>query len=277
VRDDRLSQRILIDRTLKGLLVGVALIVALVLMSIIWFVASRGIGAINWTFLTSLQGSPGASNVGIVNAILGTVMVAGLTTLVVIPFGIWCGIAMAEYPHHPLIRWAMMGIDALQSIPSILFGILAYLWIVVPMGHFSSLSGSVALAFIMLPMVVRSVEESVKQVPLTLREASLALGVSPTRTIMKVVIPCGLNGIVTGALLGLGRIVGETAPLLFTAFGSPFLVASVLEPVQTMPLLIYNYATSPYPDWQQMGWGASFILLVFCFILGLTTRFLVRK
>lgn len=277
MRDDRLSQRILIDRTVKWLLMSVAIVVALALVSIIWFVASRGMGAINWTFLTSLQGSPGDTNVGILNAMLGTVMVAGLTTLVVIPFGIWCGVAMAEYPTHPLVRWAVMGMDALQSIPSILFGILAYLWIVVPMGHFSSLSGSVALAFIMLPIVVRSVEESVKQVPLTLREASLALGASPTRTILKIVIPCGLNGIVTGALLGLGRIVGETAPLLFTAFGSPFLAASVLDPVQTMPLLIYNYATSPYPDWQQMGWGASFILLVFCFILGLVTRFLVRK
>jgi len=277
VRDDRLSQRILVDRMVKCLLMGVAVTVALVLVSIIWFVASRGIGAINWTFLTSLQGSPGDLKVGILNAMLGTVMVAGFTTLVVVPFGIWCGVAMAEYPAHPLVKWAVMGMDALQSIPSILFGILAYLWLVVPMGHFSSLSGSVALAMIMLPIVVRSVEESVKQVPVTLREASLALGASPTRTILKIVIPSGLNGIVTGALLGLGRIVGETAPLLFTAFGSPFLVASVLEPVQTMPLLIYNYATSPYPDWQQMGWGASFILLVFCFMLGVFTRFLVRK
>ncbi len=275
--DAKLSRRVLQDRLFKLILVGVALGVVLLLTTIIGFVIQQGISVINWSFFTHLPQPPGASHSGILNAILGTLMLTVLASLISIPVGIWCGVAMAEHPLHPLVKWAQVSVDGIQSIPSILFGIMAYLWVVVPMGQFSAVSGAVALSMIMLPIVIRAVEEAVRRVPTTMREASLALGVSPFRTTIKVVIPCALNGILTGSLLGVSRISGETAPLLFTAFGSPFLVISIFQPVQSMPILIYNYATSPYADWQQIGWGASLVLILFCFVLSVGTRWVFKR
>ncbi len=170
-----------------------------------------------------------------------------------------------------------LAIEILQGIPSIVIGIIAYIWVVLPMGSFSGLSGGVALGLMMLPVIVTSTEETLKLIPDGFREASLALGVSYPRTILKVVIPAGLSGILTGILLGIARVTGETAPLLFTAFGSPFMNSNILKPLNTLPLMIFNYATSPYPDWHTLAWGASFLLIVLVLGLNLFTKVVTRK
>jgi phosphate transport system permease protein len=170
-----------------------------------------------------------------------------------------------------------LAVETLQGIPSIVIGIIAYIWVVLTMGSFSGLSGGAALALMMLPVIITATEETLKLIPDSLREASLALGVSYPRTILKVVIPAGLSGILTGILLGVGRVAGETAPLLFTAFGSPFMNFNILKPINTLPLMIFNYATSPYPEWHTLAWGASFVLVVFVLGLNLFTKVVTRK
>jgi phosphate transport system permease protein len=167
--------------------------------------------------------------------------------------------------------------EILQGIPSIVIGIIAYSWVVISMGTFSAFSGAAALAIMMLPVVVRSTEETLKLIPEALREASLALGVPYGRTVIKVIIPAGLTGILSGVLLGIARIAGETAPLLFTAFGSPYMNVNIFKPVDSLPLLIFNYATSPYPEWHAMAWGASFVLIIIVLGLNFFTKVITRR
>jgi phosphate transport system permease protein len=156
-------------------------------------------------------------------------------------------------------------------------GIIAYIWLVVSMGSFSALSGGVALGLMMLPIIITATEETLKLIPESLREASLALGVSYPRTIVKVILPAGVSGILTGILLSISRVTGETAPLLFTAFGSPFMNVNILKPINSLPLMIFNYATSPYPDWHTLAWGASFILIVLVLGLNLFTKVVTKR
>ncbi len=165
----------------------------------------------------------------------------------------------------------------MQGTPSIVIGIVIYFWIVKPLGSFSALSGSVALAIMMLPIVIRSTEETLKLLPSTLKEAGLALGLPYHKVIMKVIVPCGFSGILSGVMLAIARVAGETAPLLFTAFGNPYLSTNVLKPMASLPLLIFNYATSPYDEWHGLAWGASLILLMWVLILNITTKLITRK
>ncbi len=167
--------------------------------------------------------------------------------------------------------------EILQGIPSIVIGIIAYAWIVVKIGTFSALSGGIALAVMMLPVIVRATEETLKLIPENLKEASLALGVPYSKTILKVIVPAGLTGILNGILLGVARIAGETAPLLFTAFGSPFMNLNIFKPVDSLPLMIFNYATSPYPEWHAMAWGASFVLVVLVLSVNFFTKVISKK
>jgi phosphate transport system permease protein len=191
--------------------------------------------------------------------------------------GVLAGIFLSEYRKGRLVYLVRLSIETLQGIPSIVIGIIAYVWIVVPVGSFSALSGGVALAMMMLPVIITVTEETLKLIPDSLREASLALGVSYPRTILKVVLLSGLSGILTGILLSVGRVAGETAPLLFTAFGSPFMDFNILKPVNTLPLMIFNYATSPYPEWHRLAWGASFVLIVFVLGINLFTKLVTRR
>jgi phosphate transport system permease protein len=156
-------------------------------------------------------------------------------------------------------------------------GIIAYIWLVVSMGSFSALSGGVALGLMMLPVIITATEQTLKLIPGNLKEASLALGVSYPRTILKVILPAGLSGIVTGILLSIARVAGETAPLLFTAFGNPFMNLNVLKPINSLPLMIFNYATSPYPEWHTLAWGASFVLIVLVLGLNLFTKVVTKR
>jgi phosphate transport system permease protein len=214
---------------------------------------------------------------GISNAIIGTLMLIGVATAFSVPVGILAGIFLSENRKGRLASITRLCVETLQGVPSIVIGIIAYIWLVVSMGSFSALSGGVALGMMMLPVIITATEETLKLIPGSLKEASLALGVSYPRTILKVIVPAGVSGIVTGILLSIARVAGETAPLLFTAFGSPFMNLNILKPMNSLPLMIFNYATSPYPEWHTLAWGASFILIVFVLGLNLFTKAVIRR
>jgi phosphate transport system permease protein len=168
-------------------------------------------------------------------------------------------------------------VDVLQGVPSIVIGIVVYFWVVKPIGTFSALSGSVALAIMMLPILIRSTEETLKLIPFSLKEAGLALGLPYHKVILRVIVPCGVSGILSGVMLSIARIAGETAPLLFTAFGNPYLNTNLAKPMQSLPLMIFNYATSPYDEWHDMAWGAALILLFTVLSLNIITKLITRR
>jgi phosphate transport system permease protein len=247
------------------------------LIFILIYILKAGLTKINWNFLTNLPKPVGEAGGGIANALAGSMIVILVASAIAIPFGILCGIYLSENKKSKLAYWSRLCIDILQGIPSIVIGIVAYFWLVKPMGGFSALSGSVALSIMMLPIIVRSTEETLLLLPDSLREAAFALGMPFHRVILKVIIPCGISGILSGVMLSVARIAGETAPLLFTAFGNPYLSTNILKPMQTLPLLIFNYATSPYNDWHDLAWGASCILLIWVLLLNIFTKLMTRK
>ena len=277
MRELPVRRRILADKLFKVIIVLLSFACIFPMFFILFFITSKGISVINWEFLTQLPKPVGEVGGGIINAIIGTLMLIAVSTLLSVPIGVFAGIFLSEYRKGKLVYLVRLSIEILQGIPSIVFGIIAYVWIVVLVGSFSALSGGVALAMMMLPVIITAAEETLKLIPDSLREASLALGVSYPRTILKVVLPAGLSGILTGILLSVARVTGETAPLLFTAFGSPFMNFNILKPVNTLPLMIFNYATSPYPEWHRLAWGASLVLIVFVLGTNLFTKLVTRK
>lgn len=264
-----MKKRQFVNRCMQILFVLFAVFSLIPLLFILFYLIKQGIGAINWSFLTHLPRPVGETGGGVFNAIIGTFILIVLATLMAVPVGIWAGIYLSEEKTGKLAYLLHLCTDILQGTPSIVLGVIAYLWIVKPMKGFSAFSGSVALAIMMLPVVIYTTEEVLKLIPEALKEASLALGVPYYRTILKVILPVGLSGIVTGVLLGIARIAGETAPLLFTAFGSPYLNFNPFKPVNALPLVVFNYACSPYPEWWRQAWGASFVLTVMVLIFNL--------
>ena len=247
------------------------------LFFIIFYLTKQGISAVNWHFLVNLPKPVGETGGGISNALIGTFILIILASVFSIPIGIGTGIYLSEFRKSRLADAVRLSVDVLQGVPSIVIGIIAYLWVVKTMGRFSALSGGIALGIMMLPLVIKSTEETLKLIPYSLKESSLALGVPYSKTILKVILPAGLSGILTGVLIGIARIAGETAPLLFTAFGSPFMNLNILKPVDSLPLLIYNYASSPYPEWHKLAWGASFVLIVFVLLLNLIAKGVTKR
>jgi phosphate transport system permease protein len=270
-------KRQLINTLMKGLIFFFTILSLVPLLFILVYLIKQGIGAINWEFLTHLPKPVGESGGGVFNAIVGTIILIVLSTLMAVPLGIGAGIYLAEVKTGKLAYLLRLGTDILQGTPSIVLGVIAYLWVVKPMKGFSALAGSVALAIMMLPMIIYSTEETLKLIPYSLKEAALALGVPYYRTILKVILPAGLSGILTGILLGIARIAGETAPLLFTAFGSPYLNFNPLKPISALPLVVFNYASSPYPGWWRRAWGASFVLTVMVLVFNLAAKIGARK
>ncbi|HEY4285505.1 MAG TPA: phosphate ABC transporter permease PstA [Puia sp.] len=247
------------------------------LLAILFFIIKAGITKINWHFLINVPKPVGESGGGIANALVGSILIIIVAAIIAIPIGILAGIYLSENRKSRLAYWCRLSTDILQGVPSIVIGIVAYFWLVKPLGKFSALSGSVALAIMMLPIVVRSTEETLKLLPDSLKEAALALGMPFHRVIFKVIVPVGISGILSGVMLSIARITGETAPLLFTAFGNPYLTTNVTQPMQSLPLLIFNYATSPYNDWHDLAWGASLILLLWVLFLNIFTKLITRK
>ncbi|MGA2976675.1 MAG: phosphate ABC transporter permease PstA [Spirochaetia bacterium] len=265
------------DAAFRGLVLGLSLLATIPLVLILIYIIIRGASSINWQFLTEMPKPIGETGGGIANAIVGTVLLILIASIVSVPLGVIAGIFLAEKGKGRLGTIARLSAETLMGIPSIVIGIVAYVWVVRPMGHFSAFSGGLALAMIMLPVITLSTEETLLMIPVSLREAALALGVSYPRTVMKVILPAGLSGIVTGVLLALARGAGETAPLLFTAFGSPFMTVNIFKPMASLPQTIFYYATSPYPEWQSLAWGASFVLLVIVLALNVVTKLVTSR
>ena len=259
-------------------LVILAVALAIVpLVLILGDVVLRGAPVMSLSFLTSLPTPVGVSGGGIANALLGTFIMVSIATLISVPIGVGAGVFFSEWPEHRLSAVASFTNDVLAEFPSIVIGIFVYIIIVLTTGTFSAFAGAVALSIIMIPIVARTTEESLKIVPVTLREASMSLGVSRWRTVIRVVISTGRSGLVTGILLAVARAAGETAPLILTALGSNLFPTSLFQPTAALPLLIYIYGTSPFRDWQAKAWGAAFILIIFMLALNLTIKFLLGR
>ena len=265
------------NRIFKGLVIFLSILSTVPLFLILFFIFEKGITSINWQFFISLPKPVGEAGGGIANALVGTFLLVTLSSIISIPIGLTAGIYLSEFKKSKVSYWVRLCVDILQGVPSIVIGIIAYLWVVKQMGHFSAFSGAIALAMMMLPVIVKSTEETLKLMPESLKEASLALGVPYYRTIIKVILPAGLSGIITGILLSVSRVAGETAPLLFTAFGSPFMNWNINKPVHSLPLLIFNYAISPYDDWHKIAWGAAFVLVIFILLLNLIAKGVAGK
>jgi phosphate transport system permease protein len=265
------------SKVVQWIIVFLAFVITIPLIFIILYICEKGITKINWDFLTKIPKPVGESGGGIVNALIGSILIVLAASVIAIPIGIMGGIYLSENRTSRLSYWSRLSVDVLQAVPSIVVGIVVYFWVVKPVGAFSAISGSVALAIMMLPILIRSTEETLKLIPFSLKEAGLALGLPYHRVILKVIVPCGVSGILSGIMLSIARIAGETAPLLFTAFGNPFLNTNLKRPMQSLPLMIFNYATSPYDEWHEMAWGAALILLFTVLFLNITTKLLTRK
>lgn len=269
---DRAGARLIKDMIFKCAVCLFAFISLLPLFLILYYITKNGIMVINWDFLFSLPRPIGESGGGVFNAIIGTVMLIILSCIMSIPCGIAAGIYLSENKKGKLSNTIRLCVIVLQGTPSIVIGIIAYLWVVAPLKTFSALSGGIALSIMMLPVIIKTTEETLKLIPYHLKEASLALGVPYHRTILKVILPSGISGILTGILLSVARITGETAPLLFTAFGNQFMNMNIFKPIDSLPYRIFYYAMSPYPEWHSFAWGASFILVVLTLALNLFAR-----
>jgi phosphate transport system permease protein len=261
----------------KAIVIAFSILCTVPLFFILFYIIREGITKINWHFLVNLPKPVGETGGGIANALIGSLLIVFFAALMAIPFGIMGGIYLSENKKSRLANLTRLAVDVLQGTPSIVVGIVIYFWIVKPLSTFSALSGSVALAIMMLPIVVRSTEETLKLLPASLKEAGLALGLPYQRVILRIVLPCGFSGVISGVILAVARIAGETAPLLFTAFGNPFFSTNVLKPMQSLPLLIFNYATSPYDDWHNLAWGAALILLLWVLLLNIITKITTRR
>lgn len=242
------------------------------LLAILGYIAWKGASSISWAFLTNLPKPVGEHGGGIANSIVGSAKVVGLAGLMGIPVGVLGGVYLAEYGRGKYAFAVRYAADVMNGVPSIVVGLFAYALIVHPMKKFSALSGSVALAFIMVPIVLRNTEEFLRLVPGTIREAALALGVPRWKVTLLVILPTAGRGILTGALLALARVAGETAPLIFTAFGNRFADNGWFNPIATLPHTIFTYAISPYEDWHNQAWAAALILMAFVLAVNITAR-----
>ena len=236
-----------------------------------------GGGAINLAFFTQMPRPPGEDGGGMANAIVGTLILIGIASLVGLPVGIGAGLYLAEKRTTLLATSVRFLSDVLNGLPSIVMGIFAWELLVKPVSHFSALAGGVALGAMMIPMVTRTTEEMVRLVPISLREAALALGYSRWRTSLSIVLRTALGGIVTGALVAMARIAGETAPLLFTALGNAFWSTSLRAPIAALPLQIFTYAITPYDNWIAQAWAGALVLVAIVFVISLAARVATRR
>ena len=251
-------------------------IIVFFLIAILGYVIVKGASHVNWEFLTSLPVPAGETGGGIGNALIGSLLVVAVASLMAIPIGIGAAVFINEFPSHGLGRTVRFLAEVLTGVPSIVVGLFAYALVVQPFGGFSAFAGSVSYGFIMIPVILISAHEALRLVPDSMREAALALGVPKWRTILGVVLPVSSSALITGVVLAVSRALGEAAPMLFTAFGNPFWNANITKPIATVPLLIYTYATGPYDDWHQKAWAASFVLLMVVLVTSMMTRAFLR-
>jgi len=260
------------------LLCGLAVVVALVpLFFVFAYVLQKGFSSLNWDFFTKMPKPVGESGGGMANAMLGTLYLIAIASVLAIPVGVIAGVYLSEYGKKPFGSLVRFTADVLNGVPSIVIGIFAYGLAVLPVKHFSALAGGLALGFMMVPIITRTTEELLNLVPGSLREGSLALGATRARAAFSVMVPAALPGIMTGILVALARIAGETAPLLFTAFNNRFFSARLDQPISSLPVQIYTYAVAPYEDWHRQAWAGALVLVGFVFVFSVLARVVTRR
>src|SRR5213080_2396054 len=267
----------LVSGSMTALVAVLSFVAVLALVLILGHLVAKGASSLDWSFFVRNPVPAGQSGGGVANAIVGTVIIVGLAALIGLPIGIGTGLYLAEYGSGRLGWIVRFVADVLNGTPSIVVGIFAWTWLVRPMGHFSALAGSVALAVLIVPMIARTTEEMVRLVPHSLREAALALGYPRWRTSLRIIARTALAGILTGCLVGVARIAGETAPLLFTALGNLNFSTSILQPMQTLSLQIFTYGTGPFDEWHRLAWAAALVLMGLVLVLALAARWAVRS
>jgi phosphate transport system permease protein len=274
---NRRTLRRAVSRFMVGLMVLAVVFAVLPLILILVTLVVRGASSLSPQFFTQLPAPAGETGGGVVHALVGTLIIVGTACLIGLPIGIGAGIYCAEFPGSRLTWVSRFVADVLNGTPSIVVGVFVWAWIVAPQKHFSAFAGSVALAMLMVPMVMRTTEEMIKLVPNSLREAALALGYPRWRTSLSIVVRTTLPGIVTGGLLAVARIAGETAPLLFTALGSQYLSTNLNRPMAALPLTVFTYATGPYEEWHRYAWAAALVLILVVFVLSLVARVVIGR
>ena len=265
------------SNVMVGIMIGAVVIAVLPLLFILASLLLRGASSLSLAFFTHLPVPAGETGGGVLHAIVGTLIIVGMASLAGIPIGAGAGVYCAEYPGSRLSLVTRFVSDVMNGTPSIVVGVFAWTIIVAPQHHYSALAGSAALAILMIPMVMRTTEELLKLVPNSLREAALALGYARWRTTLSVMLRTALPGIVTGTLLAVARIAGETAPLLFTALGNQFLSFRPNAPMAALPLVVFTYSTGPYEEWHQFAWAAALVLILVVLVLSIAARFATRQ
>ncbi|GHV17020.1 phosphate transport system permease protein PstA [Fibrobacterales bacterium] len=260
------------DKSFSAVVYIFGVLAVMPLFLVFAFIFSKGIMSINFDFFTKIPLPPGEIGGGIANALLGTVELIFIASLISVPIGVCAGTFLSEYKDSKMAHILGLAIEMLNGLPSIVIGIVVYSFVVKNFGGFSAISGGIALGILMLPVIARSTEETLKMLSKSLHEASLALGASYGVTLFRAVLPAGLSGIIAGILVSVARAAGETAPLLFTAFGNPFVNLDPTEPVYSLPVLIYQYAISPYDEWHALAWGAACVLLIMVLSLNLVAK-----
>jgi len=265
------------DRVMTGAAIATVAIVLAPLVAIFGYLVYRGVGAIDWAFLTQTPKPVGEVGGGMANAIVGSLLILGIASIIGVPLGVGAGVYLAEYGRNRLGSVIRFTCDVLNGVPSIVVGIVAYAIVVLPQGHFSALAGGTALAIMMVPTISRTTEEMLLLVPQALREAAYGLGVPRWRTTLSIVLRTATSGVITGIMLAFARVAGETAPLLFTALGNTYWSLRYDQPIAALPLQIYTYANSPYDDWHRQAWAGSLVLIILIVGSVAAVRYVVRR
>lgn len=274
---NRRSLRRFMSNVMVGLMIVAVIIAVLPLLFILLNLVVKGAGSLSVAFFTKTPVPPGETGGGVAHAIVGTLMIVGMASLIGVPLGMGAGLYCAEYPGSRLAKVTRFLADVMNGTPSIVVGVFAWTLIVARQKHFSGFAGSAALAMLMIPMVMRTTEELIKLVPHSLREAALALGYPRWRTSVTIILRTALPGIVTGTLLSVARVAGETAPLLLTALGSQFMGFNLNEPMAALPLTVFQYASGPYEEWHQFAWAAALVLIIVVLTLSIGARLATRR
>ncbi len=277
MREQAYWQRKLANSAMLGFCGAAAGLAMLIPVLILGYTLAHGLAYMNLDFLTQPAKPVGELGGGMRNEIIGTLILVTVASIIAMPVGLMAGMFLSEFGGPRLTSVVRFAADILAGVPSIVVGVFAYTILVRPLRSYSAISAAVALAVIMIPILARTVEESLRLVPYSMREAALALGVTRWRAVVSVVMPGAITGIATGAMLAVARIAGETAPLIFTALGNNFGFQGLLKPIGALPLQIWKYAMSPYKDWQQQAWAGAFLLVVIVFITSLFVRWLTSR
>jgi len=271
------GRRRIVSRIVVGLC-GLSVLIALVpLALVLFYVIKQGFASLNWAFFTRMPKPVGEAGGGMANAILGTLFLVVIASALAIPVGVIAGVYLSEYGKARFASLVRFTADVLNGVPSIVIGIFAYGLAVLPVHRFSALAGGLALGFMMIPIITRTTEELLNLVPTTLREGALALGATRARAAFGVMVPAALPGILTGILLALARIAGETAPLLFTAFNNRFFSTRLDQPIASLTVQVFTYAISPYDDWHRQAWAGALVLVAFIFVFSVLARMVTRR